>query len=223
MELPLPQSGESLANYLRRLFGFAVTDVQTSGNITAEIRGNTLSLSVPPVALNKPFVAKITGSSGAAFAWTEQQQQNATTWGDKPNGRSGTTSANPAYELNGNQSLATNTLVWMHQEVDTSNAVRFWFVLPGYTFPVKVQQTGGGNGTSITKATYTYTVRSLPWNGTSGGATLGTVVSQSKPRPNGSMVPQSGSTGYGLAFYDGTTLKLWDAGEVPATESCPGP
>jgi hypothetical protein len=28
------------------------------------------------------------------------------------------------------------------------------------------------------------------------------------------------SGGYGLAFYDGATLKLWDAGEIPTVGVC---
>lgn len=167
-----------------------------------------------------PFVAKITGASGAAFAWTEQGQTAATTWANLPGGRSGTTSVNPAYELNGNQSLMTNTLVWMHEEIDTTGALRYWFVLPNCLFPVKVQQTGGSNGSKTTAASYTYTARSLPWNGTSGGVTLGTGLSLARPRPNGKVTVQSGSTGYGVGFYDGLTFKLWDAGEVPGTIGC---
>lgn len=82
-------------------------------------------------------------------------------------------------------------------------------------FPVKVEKTGGSNGTATTAASYTYTVRSLA------GDVLGTGVSLARPRPAGAMVHQTGSSGYGLAFYDGTTLKLWDAGEVPETGTCP--
>jgi hypothetical protein len=87
-------------------------------------------------------------------------------------------------------------------------------------FPVKVQQTGGSNGTNTTAATYTYTVRSIAWNGSTGGSTLGTGVAVSKPRENGEVTLQSGSTGYGVAFMDGSTLRLWDAGEKMVTAGC---
>jgi hypothetical protein len=90
-------------------------------------------------------------------------------------------------------------------------------------FPVKVEEDGGANGTDTTAATYTYTVRTLPWNGTSGGEVLGTTVPVSRPREIGYVITQAGSTGYGVAFYDGTTLRLWDAGEIYGTEECPEP
>lgn len=166
------------------------------------------------------FVAKLTSVSGAAWAWTEQALIGGGVWADAPDGRSGTTSVNPAYELNGNQSAAANTLVVMYEEADAGGTIRYWFVLPNCFFPVKVQQTGGSNGSKTTTASYTYTARSLPWNGTSGGVTLGTGLSLARPRPNGKVTVQSGSTGYGVGFYDGLTFKLWDAGEVPGTIGC---
>jgi len=91
---------------------------------------------------------------------------------------------------------------------------------PGGFFPVKVQQTGGSNGTNTTAASYTYTVRSIAWNGSTGGTTLGTGVAVSRPRMNGAVTVQSGSTGYGTAFMDGSTLVLWDAGEKLNTAGC---
>lgn len=88
-------------------------------------------------------------------------------------------------------------------------------------FPVKVERAGTGNtnGTSSTPANYTYTVRRIEWtgSGTSADYELGTNVPQTRPRPNGPVTYQAGSTGYGVAFYDGGTLKLWDAGEIPQT------
>jgi hypothetical protein len=168
-----------------------------------------------------PFVARITGSSGAAFAWNEQGQTASDTWTTLTGGRSGTTSVNPAYELNGSISLATNTLVWMHQEIDTTGALRYWFIAPGGMFPVKVEKTSGAQGTDTTTAEFVYTVRTLAWNGTSGGETLGTDVPLSRPREIGFVTAQAGSTGYGVAFYDGLTLRLWDAGEIYGTEECP--
>lgn len=87
-------------------------------------------------------------------------------------------------------------------------------------FPVKVEKTGGTNGTNTTAASYTYTVRSIGWNGTDGGTTLGTGVAVSRPRMNGAVTFQAGSTGYGVAFMDGSTLVLWDAGEKLNTAGC---
>lgn len=83
-------------------------------------------------------------------------------------------------------------------------------------FAVRVEQTGGSDGNSTTAASWTYTVRDV-----SSTVTLGTVVAVARPRPNGLMTYQSGSTGFGVAFYDDDgTLKLWDAGEVPTTGAC---
>lgn len=81
-------------------------------------------------------------------------------------------------------------------------------------FPVKVQKDGGSDGSASTAASWTYTVRDL------GGNTLGTTIAVVCPRPNGKMTYQSGSSGYGLAFYDGGTLKLWSAGETETTGAC---
>lgn len=287
----VPQSGEGLGPYLRRVLGSMVTSVRTSGNVQARIDGNTLSISVPTQAQNKPFFAKITsGSSGTgAYSWIEQWQTNATTFADLPNGRSGTFSSNPAceinksvlvpigaivviypsrpsdngptiyqfdylcsafvaeitgssftaysweeqvqggvgawstlsggrsgttlinpaYEINLSRSVPAGTLVWMYQGPGF-----YWFVCPNVFFPVTVQQSGGSNGTVSTPASYTYDVTSLT------GAALGSAVPLARPRPNGAVIYQSGSAGYGVAFYDGLTLKLWDAGEVPDTDAC---
>lgn len=81
-------------------------------------------------------------------------------------------------------------------------------------FPVTVEKTGGSDGTATTTASWTYTVKNLL------GQTIGTGVAVTRPRPNGKMTYQAGSAGFGLAFYSGTTLKLWDAGEVPTTGAC---
>jgi len=117
----MPQSGESLGPYLRRVLSGMVTSVKTTGNVTAQINGNTLSISVPNVVQAKPFFAKITGSSGAAYAWTEQWQTNATTFADLPNGRSGTTTANSAYEINGRQGIPNDTIIILFPVMPSDN------------------------------------------------------------------------------------------------------
>lgn len=106
------------------------------------------------------------------------------------------------YESNEN-----GTLAWVERQDVTA----------GF-FAVQVEKDGGTDGDATTKATYTYTVRSLS------GVTLGTLVPQTRPRPYGEMTFQTGDEGYGIAFYaaDGS-LKLFDAGEVQTTYSCPDP
>jgi hypothetical protein len=130
----------------------------------------------------------------------------------------------PAKEMNAVAGLADGLIIRVFAALGSDGNVSYWFIGPpsdpDFTFPVKVQQTGGSQGTGTTPASYTYTVRTLAWNGTSGGETLGTGVAQSRPRPNGRVTFQAGSTGYGVAFYDGSTLRLWDAGEIPITNEC---
>ena len=140
---------------------------------------------------------------------------------DLSGGRTGT---NNAREVSGREDIATDSYVLLIDENAGDGVQVFWFLAtsnPSSTFAVKVEQTGGSNGTDTTTASYTYTVRTLPWNGTSGGETLGTGVVVSRPREIGFVTVQAGSTGYGVAFYDGLTLRLWDAGEIYGTEECP--
>ena len=91
-------------------------------------------------------------------------------------------------------------------------------------FPVKVECTnsGTGDGNASSAPSYQYTVRKMDWrgSGTSAPYELGTGVTVARPTAAGSYSPQAGSTGYGLAFYDGATLVLWDAGEIPNVGSC---
>lgn len=87
------------------------------------------------------------------------------------------------------------------------------------TFPVRVTQLGGTQGTATATATFTYAVRDLL--GTVLEATDTIPIQPSHPRPIGQVsVPPSNS--FGLAFYDETdTLVLWTVGEVPLTAVCP--
>lgn len=85
---------------------------------------------------------------------------------------------------------------------------------------VRVEVDGGSNGTASTAASYTYRIRSKGWNGTDGGTVIAENVAVARPRPNGAVTTQDGSTGFGIAFKDGTTWKLWDAGEIPETGGC---
>lgn len=121
--------------------------------------------------------------------------------------------------------IATGIVVdaWYERYTSGSvDSVRWCFCVanqaPSGAFPVQVEKTGGSNGTATTPASYTYTVRDLQGN------TLGTAVPVTRPRPNGEMTYQAGSSGYGLAFYasDGSTLILWDAGEIESTEPACG-
>lgn len=84
----------------------------------------------------------------------------------------------------------------------------------GQFFPVLVTQDGGSNGSQTTKATYTYTVKSLD------SVVIGEDIAVVKPRENGGVVTQD-ADGYGVAFYNASgTLLLWDAGETYTTVEC---
>jgi hypothetical protein len=83
-------------------------------------------------------------------------------------------------------------------------------------FPVRISKDGGADGTQTAPATWTYTVTSID-----GVITWGTQQPLARPRPNGSMLPQTASPAFALAFQDaGGILRLWDAGEVQNTTAC---
>lgn len=83
-------------------------------------------------------------------------------------------------------------------------------------FPVRISKDGGADGTQSAPATWTYTVTSID-----GLITWGTQQPLARPRPNGSMLPQTASPAFAMAFVDATgMLRLWDAGEVQNTTAC---
>lgn len=101
----------------------------------------------------------------------------------------------------------SGTTVWSEDIPPTSRGI----------FPVRVVQVGGADGSGSSAATWTYDVyrpSGNPAADATEGQKIGTAVAVSKPRPNGKMIP---GDKYGLAFYDGTTLTLWDAGEKEDT------
>lgn len=52
------------------------------------------------------------GNGRTPHGWTEQRPVAGGTWEDKPNGKSGTTSLDPAYEVNSNI-VSVGTIVWI--------------------------------------------------------------------------------------------------------------
>lgn len=102
-----------------------------------------------------------------------------------------------------------------------SQRTRQWPIddtLPG-VFPVRVIMVGGIDGSPTTKATWIYDVYDLD-----GTNRIAQNWPLSRPRPYGSMVYQTASISYGLAFYNSNgDLILWDAGEVPDTYYCVTP
>jgi hypothetical protein len=189
-------------------FGFGLQGAYSPG------LGFTLALDptlIPQVRRNS-FVAKITGNSGAAHAWTEQATTGAGTWADKSGGRTGTTSARSGYQINGRRGYPSGWLVIMWEVIDTSNVTRYEFECEITFIPCTVEWTGGSDGDASTVAAWEYTFKDLAGN------TLGEDALQVKPQSKGSRTYQAGSSGYGVAFYHGG-WKLWDAGEVENTDT----
>lgn len=61
------------------------------------------------------FWARLDSESSGAYAWTEMVETTAGTFAVKSNGRTGTTTSEPAYERNATTGLAANTIVWMRK------------------------------------------------------------------------------------------------------------
>jgi hypothetical protein len=88
-------------------------------------------------------------------------------------------------------------------------------------FPVRVQQVGGVDGTKTAAASWTYDIYAPSGDPTaepSDGQLIQEATALAHPRPFGKAIP---GNNYGLAFYDGSTLILWNAGEVYGTGDCP--
>lgn len=94
---------------------------------------------------------------------------------------------------------------------DDGNQIHRYVKVGGGFFPVNLEQTGGGNGTMATPATWTYDVT------TEGGTELDTGVAPVKTRPNGTRVAAT----RGVCYYDiDGTLILWDHDEREGTGTC---
>jgi len=104
-------------------------------------------------------------------------------------------------------------LVCGHMYKDANSDLNPWWIarLP-FAFPVRVEKSDGVAGDSDTDCSYTYTVKTLD-----GVAVAGGVAPMKVRLPKTTYLCGSD---YGLAFYDGTTLKLWDANERPETSDC---
>ena len=103
-----------------------------------------------------PFFAKIT-SGTQPYAWTEVTPATGGTWATRSGGRSGTTGTNPAYEFNGNASVAANSIAVMWRGYDNNGGTKQEYVfvcvtVSGQSGTFKVCDSGG----TVTK-TLTFT------------------------------------------------------------------
>lgn len=97
-------------------------------------------------------------------------------------------------------------------------------------FPVKVEKTGGSDGSASTAASWTYTVRRVDWTAAEGQVSADyEIATAASPKMYGSTTPfrpfgkvtfQTGDQGYGTGFYDGGAFVLWSAGERFGTGTC---
>ena len=99
------------------------------------------------------FVAKITGSftSGGAtyYTWAEQEpKEDGTGYRNIPNGKTGSSTANWAREINGATSVATNTIVLMRPVIVTQAGGAGKTQLHEFTV-------GGGGGTPVSQTVVT--------------------------------------------------------------------
>lgn len=85
-------------------------------------------------------------------------------------------------------------------------------------FPVRITQNTGSQGDDSTQASYKYRVYALDGTTALDG---GSPIVLTRPRDVGEVIVQS-PLSYGLAFFDGSTLRLWDAGETYLTNNCTG-
>jgi hypothetical protein len=87
-----------LRNELQRLGRISIVAPLLLGDDPAGLR---FAVGLPEV-----WQVKLTsGGTGGKYAWTRQIGNTAGTWASHPSGRTGTTAADPAYEMNGNTAV----------------------------------------------------------------------------------------------------------------------
>ncbi len=118
----------------------AMNDMQATVEALSRPAGaafDSRGLAIPPVPPGT-FPAKITGSSGAAYAWL-RQAQTTTGYTNHPDGQFGTATSAPAYEVNGSTGVAVGTVVFLKLRPDRES---YEFAAAG--------EGGGGTATTLT-------------------------------------------------------------------------
>jgi len=84
-------------------------------------------ITVGAAALDTLWWLRLGANAAGAYAWTRLVPVSGSgTWTNSPGGETGTTSNDPAREVNGNSALATNTVVMGWRDPMT-NELRFVF------------------------------------------------------------------------------------------------
>lgn len=98
--------------------------------VTRTSRGVSIALGNPAAVIPQAgtFAARITGSSNGAHAW-EEVMPSAGSYIGKTGGRSGSTSADPAYEANGRANVPANTIVTMIAATGNDGSTQYTFDL----------------------------------------------------------------------------------------------
>lgn len=101
------------------------------------------------------FPARITSADNGAHAWVEAQPTSGGgAFGNLAGGRSGTTSEDPAYEINGRTNVPANTIVWMRSVSASDGSVIYLFDLgmgnPGSPLGMTYSGEHGENASNVT-------------------------------------------------------------------------
>jgi hypothetical protein len=104
------RAGDALS---ARALNLMLAEVERLGRITAVppvaiLQDDVSGIAVGPDFADSQIFVKLTGSAGGAYAWT-QESRGGGAWGDTT--RTGTTSADPAIEANGNGAVPIGTVV----------------------------------------------------------------------------------------------------------------
>lgn len=134
--LPLWRKGQQLHRvYINQVVEHANamgTIIGGPGICVTRTAGAVAIALAQPATINSTadvFVAKITASSSGAHAWTQLQPAAGGSFINHPSGKSGTTSLDPAYEINGRTSVPANTIVWLKAVISSDGSTKYLFDL----------------------------------------------------------------------------------------------
>ena len=179
----------------------AGTRVKTAG------RNSVIDAGSPTARPAVPFWARIVADTlnAAAHAWQEIAPDASTpgSWLVKPGGRSGTTTTNPAYEANGLENVAADTVVIMIRTHTATAGRVFRFIAP-IAAPVRMRVKTIENDYLVCRT----------WDGTTEGTTDIPVAKPPDLRHATTWYP-----GLGLTSWSTTSAQEADATAGAVTET----